>query len=385
MRIRNTQIPVLILIALLLNYALQAKATPEEFKVKGRIHYDWNQVNESSKLKQQLGKQNNTDKFRRARIDFDIKPHEHTGLKLQLDFADKKIEFADFCLIYQKNDQPSITIGHFKEPFSLEELGSTNGTTFIEQGLCEAFVPARNNGLMLAKYIEQNNFGWQAGIFKETDEYAKSESGNEINTTGRVFWTPINNKISGDKLLHLGFSYNHKNLSNNTIRFRQRPETSLTNRFVDTGKIKARHADTGGLEAAWQSGPVSIQSEYIKTAVNGCQGQADVDFTGYYAYISYWLTGENNKYKPESGTFTFVKPSKKLGQNSGWGAWQVALRLSQIDLNHKNINGGNLDSATLALNWHVNDNMRLMLNFIKADSQKLGTSNIILMRTQFHF
>jgi phosphate-selective porin OprO/OprP len=74
-----------------------------------------------------------------------------------------------------------------------------------------------------------------------------------------------------------------------------------------------------------------------------------------------------------------------LGQNSGWGAWQVALRLSQIDLNHKNINGKKLDSATLALNWHVNDNMRLMLNFIKADSQKLGTSNIILMRTQFHF
>ena len=286
---------------------------------------------------------------------------------------------------YQKNDQPSITIGHFKEPFSLEKLCSTNGTTFIEQGLVEAFVPARNNGLMLAKYIEQNNFGWQAGIFKEADEYAKSESGNKTSTTGRIFWTPINNKNSADKLLHLGFSYSHKKLNNNFIRFRQRPETSLTDRFVDTGKIKAQHADTGGLEAAWQSGPVNFQGEYIKTAVKGCQGQADVDFNGYYAYISYWLTGENNKYKPESGTFAFVEPRKNFGRNSGWGAWQVAFRLSQIDLNHKSINGGKLDSITLAINWHVNNNMRLMLNFIKADSQKPGTSNIILMRTQFHF
>jgi phosphate-selective porin OprO/OprP len=48
----------------------------------------------------------------------------------------------------------------------------------------------------------------------------------------------------------------------------------------------------------------------------------------------------------------------------GWGAWQIAARLSYANFNDDNIFGGIGKSATLALNWHLNSHARLQFNYI---------------------
>ena len=49
---------------------------------------------------------------------------------------------------------------------------------------------------------------------------------------------------------------------------------------------------------------------------------------------------------------------------SGWGAWQVGLRFSYLDLNDKAIQGGMVYDWTAGLNWFWNPNMKIQLNYI---------------------
>ncbi|MCA9117122.1 MAG: hypothetical protein KDA79_18755, partial [Planctomycetaceae bacterium] len=48
----------------------------------------------------------------------------------------------------------------------------------------------------------------------------------------------------------------------------------------------------------------------------------------------------------------------------GWGAWQVAARISRGDLSDRDILGGVGNSVTLGLNWYWNPQARLQINYI---------------------
>ncbi len=53
--------------------------------------------------------------------------------------------------------------------------------------------------------------------------------------------------------------------------------------------------------------------------------------------------------------------------SSGWGAWQIALRYSAIDLNDKDIRGGKEENFTFGINWFLNPNLRMTFNYVLAN------------------
>jgi len=54
------------------------------------------------------------------------------------------------------------------------------------------------------------------------------------------------------------------------------------------------------------------------------------------------------------------------------GAWQVAARYSWIDLNDGNVFGGQINSMTLGVNWFPNPNVKVMLNYLLIDVDRLN-------------
>jgi phosphate-selective porin OprO/OprP len=362
---------------------LQTQDGDFKMKIGGRIMWDSTWVSEDGDIKADVGDQEDGAEFRRVRLYTSGLVYGNVEFKLQFDFADDEVNLKDAYL--GLNDFPfgGLRAGHFKEPFGLEELTSSKYITFIERSLpTEAFSPSRNAGVMLFDSALDDRMTWAAGIFRETDNGELERDDGGYSLTGRLTGLPYY-EDKGASLFHVGASFSCRNTTDDNQRYRSRPEAHLLDRFVDTTTFTSENAQLIGLEAAWVNGPLSVQGEYIRADADDASGTANLD--GYYVQASYFLTGEQRKYKTSSGAFSRVKPKENFSSGGGPGAWEVALRYSGLDLNDAGISGGELDDITAGLNWHLNPNTRLMWNYVHADKDDVGNADIVLMRLQIDF
>jgi len=330
-----------------------------KFQLGGRLMVD---TAFYDKDKTQLG---NGAEIRRARLFAAGTVYHDWFYKGQLDFAGNKVSIKDFYLGYQGFKPVKIKIGHHHEPFGLNELTSSKYITFMERGLPGAFVPGRNTGISLGTHGAQ--WGARAGYFFDGVKNSSSPKSQGWGLTGRVHYAPLAEK---DRVVHLGAAYSYRGSDgNNSIRFRQRPESHVTGtHLVDTGSIgNYDHQALYGIEGAVVFGPLSLQSEYMKTRVNRRGGASNPDFSGWYVFGSYFLTGEHRPYIVSSGTFGRVKPAHIVGQG-GYGAWEVATRYSRVDLTDSGINGGEQHDVTVGVNWYATPNIRFMANYVHAST-----------------
>jgi phosphate-selective porin OprO/OprP len=364
-----------------LNFATQDGSF--KLKVGGRLMNDWLWIGEDKDIKANVGEQEDGVEFRRARLDFSGLIYDNVEYRVELDFAGGDADFKDVYLGLTDFPLGSLRMGHFKEPFSLEELTSSRHITFLERALPNVFVPSRNTGVMLrgtALAASDPRMTWAVGVFRDTDDYGENVDDGGYNITGRVTALPIY-QDGGAHLLHVGAAYSYRN-PDDAVRYRQTPEAHLTDRFVDTGTFASDQVDLFGLEAAWVSGPLSVQSEYVSANADVA---SSADFDGYYVQASYFLTGEHRNYKTSEAAFDRVKPKENYSFSRSPGAWEVAARYSELDLDDGNIGGGKLKNITAGLNWYLNPNTKIMWNYVHAHKDDVGDADLFMVRLQFDF
>ena len=266
----------------------------------------------------------------------------------------------------------------------------------MERSLPDKLVPGRNVGIMAYDTLADENVTWAIGAFlseigDEPPIYRNDNSGAAM--TMRYTWTPwYDEATKGRGLFHLGASYSYRDIADGSVRFRSKPEADLGSYVVDTGNITATNdVQLLGLEAAFVYGPFRIQSEYMRTCVTR-NGFANPNFNGAYAQLSYFLTGEQRKYKRSAGTFSDrVVPYENFFRvrdgdgyvQTGIGAWEVAYRASYLDLNGAGISGGNVTDHTVGLNWYLNPYTRWMVNYVNSDLRRFnGTGNMSIFETR---
>lgn len=351
-------------------------ATAVEINPRGRVHIDYAVHDEDNS---DLG-----DGFRarRARIGLSGKIDDDWSFQIEYDFAENGSSANDVYLRYTGLGQGSITIGHFKVPFGLEELTSSNNITLIERSLpTTTFAQSRRMGVGYNISGDNWTFGTM-GFGQSQGSGVRSTTGDEgLGAGARLTFTPVNN---GESLIHLGVAASTESAADKdaeTVRFRTRPESRPTNvRLVDTGNITdVSSINQFGLEAAWKSGPFSVQSEWMRASVSR-SGQPSVDLDGWYVSGSWVLTGESRGYR--SGVFRGVSPS------GPGGAWELTARYSDLNLDDGPVAGGEEQNWTLSVNWYANSRVRFMLNYIDVSTERQGVSdnpNILLARAQVSF
>jgi phosphate-selective porin OprO/OprP len=376
---------------------LDSKDKQFKMKIGGRTQIDWNWIGDDQDIKDAFPNFGGHGvEFRRARIYFEGTIYDSTFFKSQFDFAGGDVDFKDVYIGLKKVPVVGqITAGHQKEPFSLNELTSSKYITFMERALPNAFAPGRNTGIKLNNSQLEDRMTWAVGAFENVDDTGDAFADfSDYNVTARVTGLPWY-ADEGKKLIHLGLSYSHQFRSgnNNPTRYRNRPETHNTSvRLVDTGDISADDADLINPEVALVYGPFSLQGEYFYATLDNDE---DFDFSGFYAFASYFLTGESRKYSASKGYFGRVKPKENFHQTKGgWGAWEVGVRYSYLDLEDGGIKGGKESNVTLGLNWYLNPNVRWMFNYIYVDVDDRdsvgraidnGNANIFQTRLQIDF
>ena len=297
--------------------------------------------------------------FRRARLFAEGDIAENWGYKLQLEFATGDALIADGFVSYGLAGGKLI-LGQSKVPFSLEEVTSSKYITFMERSaVVNTFAPARRVGAMWYKTAGKMHYG--AGMFGQNSNL--DVDGDEgLGIGGRFTYAPI---LRDENVLHFGVNASLQEPTDtdaNTVRFCARPAAHVTRTcLIDTGDITGvNNTSYLGLEAAYVNGPFSAQAEWIGAGVNrDASAGGDLDFAGYYGFVSWFITGETRPYN--GGRFNRVTPKSKRG------AWEIAARYQGIDLTHGNITGGEQETITLGVNYYVNRNLRFMFNYSSAD------------------
>lgn len=371
---------------------LRFRSNDRNFRVRigGNMQLDAGIVTPSKSLQQEFGidSQENDVRFRRARLKLEGTIYKIFDFKFQYGFVDGNSGIKDAYIAVRKVPfLQRIQVGQFKEPFSLERLTSSNNVTFMERSLQSGLEPRRNPGIGAYMHFLDKRMTAAMGAFRIANGLGEAFSGGSpYSLAARVTGLPWY-EDKGEKLLHLGMSYAFDFRNGDEIRIRQRPSTKFGPRLVDTGKFITNDIVYLDPEIALVLGPLSVQAEYLHTFLNQ-QYIGDPQFTGWYVETSYFLTGEHRPYSRKEAKFKRLKPHHNFGwgEGSGWGAFQVAARVSQLDLNSGDVDGGRMQDVTFGLNWYLNPVVRVMFNYVYGDREdEPGSENVYQLRFQTSF
>jgi phosphate-selective porin OprO/OprP len=188
-------------------------------------------------------------------------------------------------------------------------------------------------------------------------DYSFSENAKQY--TGRVTWLPM---LSSDErnLIHVAIAVRHDDAKNG-LRYKAVPEVKDAPLFVDTGLFAADSATLVNLEASWRKGPLWITTELMRNDIDA-PALGNPTFDGYHVVGSWALTGEMRPYNRTGGVFGAL-PVARDADHGGPGAWELALRWSDIDLTDGAIDGGEMQVAMAAVTWWLNTSMNVSLNY----------------------
>ncbi len=311
----------------------------------------------------------NGTELRRARLYLKGKIPADWAYKFEMEFAGDQAKTKDAWLGYNGLDSVKLRVGNFKEPFSLEEQNSAFNIPFMELSLVNAFVPGRHMGLGASMHGE--NWTGAMGVFGKSVS-SKEENDDAGGISGRLTYSLFS---IVDISMHLGTSASYRVPDGGEVQLDPDPEIHLLNDhspLVNTGTIENVRSQTVlGLEAAAVFGAFSWQGEYMVANLNRENGNPDVGFDGYYTFVSWFPTGESRSYNPKKGKFGSAKPLHDFDlKTGGSGAWEIAARYSEIDLNDGPISGGKEQNTTLGVNWYINPNVRMMANYVRTNTDE---------------
>ena len=163
------------------------------------------------------------------------------------------------------------------------------------------------------------------------------------------------------------------------MRFSGRPETNVSDKYVDTGNFSGDHADEVSVELLLNHGPYSLLAERFDAAVDS-ESTGDPHFSGWYAAGSWILTGESRHYFRPGGYASGVLPQRR------YGSLELVAKYSRLDLEDGTLDGGVLDKWHFGLNWWTSAQWKVGLSWGDADLDKdglLGNTKMLLLRLQW--
>lgn len=341
--------------------------------------------------------------FRRARLGIDGVAFGDWDYRFLLDFGGQGVENTgqvyETWLQYNGLRPAHIRVGAFPPSLGLDDQASTNGMPFLERSTASDLSRGLAGGdTRIATQVFAYGPHWLAAgavtgrtigtINTGTASAVPQTFGDQLAFTGRLAGTPL---YGPGWRLHLGVNGSYVQQPANTsgpgvnglaaisahsVSFSDTPEIRVdATRFINTGSIPARHAETLGGEFAVQHRNLLLQSEYQRLGVQRSDGLADPRFDAFYVTGSWMLTGEARSYNSQTAAFDAPPVARPFSlQNGGLGAWELAVRYSDANLNFRpgaagaaqtgaSIRGGEEQTLTAGVNWYWNSFARIMFDY----------------------
>ena len=323
-----------------------------------------------------------------------------------------------------------IRAGHFKEPWSMEELSSSADTVMMEKSCLNNFkniAGGRNNGLMIHNWHDAERISWAVGVFAASMREGLDSGGTALTCfsnglqkdnyafTGRLTFLPYYEKWCDgrESFWHIGAAYTYRKFDTSAGRpgirgtsVSTRPDNALQGNLLNSGTMETMESLNGfQFDTAFVYGSLAIEVEQAFYWLNDSKFKAlGIDnpmISSGYVQVSYCLTGEGRNYKKGGGFLGGITPNcpyynickEGVHMFSGPGAWEIAYRCSWAniddlagaydssldtwDVGYNNALIGHSLTHTIGLNWYLNKNCRLMFDysFGRADYENSTANN----------
>ncbi len=303
--------------------------------------------------------------LRRGRFAVKTKFWELWEAEYDMDIADNAVEVKDMWFSYHGINNGFIKAGHFKIPFSLNELTSSRLLTFMERAYPNVFPPGRRAALGFTKWGKL----WHVSTAIYGQEFADKESSRLDESTGFAGRFVLAPKFGEDLLFHFGIAgaYQTPDDDSELIEYKIEPEAKMGDTEILSTEITGVETiNLSGLEGAIKFKNFCFQSEFIQSNLIRKDNYKDVSLNGFYSYLSWIISGEERPYNINEGEFGQIKPQSKKG------ALELAVRYSYLDLTDEDADiwGGMANNVVIALNWYANPNLRIMMNYNIVDNSE---------------
>jgi phosphate-selective porin OprO/OprP len=373
--------------------AQQRNEGPVTGELGGRIHWDFASFDNDDR-----GKPNEDGtEVRRLWIDLSGKFHG-LGYKFEVDLAGLQDEFsansieAKDVYVTKQFAAGKLTVGQFKQYFTLDDRTSSNYGAFMERGMyAQTIAPLYRLGAAWITARDGFTAGGSVYSLENIDEWRVKGHG----IGGRGTWTPLREE---GRVLHLGLSAAHEHYDHPgrdgalPLRIRPRPAGHLSDNsratLVDFSAGRDTGVDKTSVEFGLVNGPWFLQSEIGDARFDDGSQRGRIDSA--YGLVGWFLTGESVAYDAKAGRFAGIEPLRPSG------AWQLALRYDTIR-GRQNRNGAadfrdiTMDAATVGVNWHVNPKLRFMLDWTRSHNRDrlrdltLDRTDALTGRVQYDF
>jgi phosphate-selective porin OprO and OprP len=336
--------------------------------------------------------------FRRARFGVEGTFARDFNYRLLLELGGSGTEgptrINDAWIAYTGLAPFTFQLGAFSPPANIDDGTTPEDLVFIERASASELsrsMGGADGRIGLA--IKANGARWMSSLAFTTRTAGDAEvSDTQAAAVARAGFLAA---TSDDYNLHLGGSGTYvfspadqgpDVTAAHTLRFRDRPEIRVDSvRLIDTGNIDADHASVFGLEFGgnWKSFYLQGEHFWYDIERRASANLPDPDFAGYYLQGSWLLTGERRRYNAVTGSFQNPRPMVPFSFNGGFGAWELAARFSRMNLNFSeglegaaavpgSVRGGEQQIWTLGANWFPNPNVKVMLNYLLIDVDRLN-------------
>jgi phosphate-selective porin OprO/OprP len=394
--------------------------------VGGRVDYDntWYDVPKNMRF----GNSNNIalndgTSLRRLRLRSDGTFWSYVDYALEINFANLQ-DFANAGGTPQLNGSVGVTdayltftkkpflfdnirVGHQKPWFGLEHTSSDNFTPYMERSpMFDAFVNRFDyvNGVSaFGQVLDYERIGYGLGFMRSgsgsINPFGVGVGDGGYAYNARFFFVPVWNEAES-KAMHLGASYFFRVLDFEKTSPGNRPLVRAGAGNIEVPNVIATGnfysfsgAHNFSPELAIVRGPFSLSSEYLlvnypytyveKVGSKGNPGYFRSSgpgiYHGMYVEAGYFLThGDHRNYSKSIGVWDRITPKRPWrvvtleSPEAGFGAIELVARYTYLDLvsgdpvltQTAGARAGVENDMTLGINWHLNPNSRLMINYV---------------------
>jgi len=285
-------------------------------------------------------------------------------------------QLTDMSFTFPVGASTRVAVGKIKETFSYEMVGDAANLPQSERVLSPFFV-SRNTGVRVTHVF---------GPTKRVNvSYGFANDTWDIGTTthrgtdyfGRVSGLAWDDTANGH-YLHLGASWRYV-ADDGKTRYKGRPGSNVSSNYVDTGEFPSDGANHYGLEGLVSWGGLSLLGEYTRADVKA-PAKGDPRFSGWYLTGSWVITGESRPYDRKSGYARRVIPTSR------WGAPELVVRYSDVDLDDGPVQGGRFTRVDLGVNWWATTRWKFGLDLGRTELDRMGksgTTDTVLTRIQW--